>query len=84
VVLWNAYYLGAIVEDLRAEGFPVHAEDVARLSPLGHCPSGPSRRVAPAGMARNSPARGHRPSLGRTHSANLRIASSDSGARLDS
>jgi hypothetical protein len=36
VVLWNTRYLGAIVEDLRAKNFPVRAEDVARLAPLGH------------------------------------------------
>jgi TnpA family transposase len=36
VVLWNTRYLDAIVEDLRAKGYPVSDEDVARLSPLGH------------------------------------------------
>jgi hypothetical protein len=36
VVLWNTRYLDAIVEHLRGAGQPVHDEDVARLSPLGH------------------------------------------------
>jgi len=36
VVLWNTRYLDAIVENLRGSGQPVHDEDVARLSPLGH------------------------------------------------
>jgi TnpA family transposase len=36
VVLWNTRYLDAIVEHLRGSGQPVHDEDVARLSPLGH------------------------------------------------
>jgi TnpA family transposase len=35
-VLWNTRYLDAIVEHLRGSGQPVHDEDVARLSPLGH------------------------------------------------
>jgi TnpA family transposase len=34
IVLWNTLYMNAAVEQLRAEGFPVRAEDVARLSPL--------------------------------------------------
>lgn len=34
--LWNTRYLNAIVEDLRARGFPVEDVDLARLSPLGH------------------------------------------------
>ena len=36
VVLRNTRYLDAIVEHLRGSGQPVHDEDVARLSPLGH------------------------------------------------
>jgi hypothetical protein len=36
IVLWNTLYIDAAVEQLRAEGFPVRAEDVARLSPLIH------------------------------------------------
>jgi Tn3 transposase DDE domain len=34
IVLWNTLYIDAIVQQLRAEGFPVQQEDVARLSPL--------------------------------------------------
>jgi TnpA family transposase len=34
VVLWNTIYMEAALEQLRAEGFEVRAEDVARLSPL--------------------------------------------------
>lgn len=34
IVLWNTLYMDAAVEQLRAEGFPVRPEDVARLSPL--------------------------------------------------
>jgi hypothetical protein len=35
VVLWNTCYTDAAVTALRAEGHPVHDDDVARLSPLG-------------------------------------------------
>src|ERR1700686_4396248 len=34
IILWNTLYMDAALEQLRAEGFPVQAEDVARLSPL--------------------------------------------------
>ena len=34
IVLWNTLYIHAALEQLRAEGFPVQAADVARLSPL--------------------------------------------------
>ena len=34
IVLWNTLYIHAALEQLRAEGFPVRAADVARLSPL--------------------------------------------------
>ncbi len=36
VVLWNTIYMDAALAELRAEGFAVRDEDVARLSPLGH------------------------------------------------
>jgi TnpA family transposase len=36
IVLWNTIYMDAVVAQLRKEGFPVHGEDVARLSPFGH------------------------------------------------
>lgn len=36
IVLWNTIYLDAALTQLRAEGYPVHDEDVARLSPLLH------------------------------------------------
>ncbi len=35
IVLWNTIYMDAALNQLRAEGFDVHPEDVARLSPLG-------------------------------------------------
>ncbi len=35
IVLWNTIYMDATLDQLRAEGFDVRAEDVARLSPLG-------------------------------------------------
>ncbi len=35
VVLWNTIYMDAALDQLRAEGFDVRPEDVARLSPLG-------------------------------------------------
>ena len=35
VVLWNTIYMDAALNQLRAEGFDVRDEDVARLSPLG-------------------------------------------------
>ena len=34
IILWNTLYMDAALEQLRAEGFPVQSEDVARLSPL--------------------------------------------------
>jgi hypothetical protein len=36
IVLWNTIYIEAALEQLRKERFPVHREDVARLSPLIH------------------------------------------------
>lgn len=33
---WNTRYLNAAVTQLRDDGYLVRAEDVARLSPLGH------------------------------------------------
>jgi hypothetical protein len=36
IVLWNATYIGAVVEQLRAEGIDVDPQDIARLSPLTH------------------------------------------------
>jgi hypothetical protein len=33
VTLWNTVYLDAILDELRADGFPVLDVDVARLSP---------------------------------------------------
>ena len=35
IVLWNTIYMDAALSQLRAEGFDVLPEDVARLSPLG-------------------------------------------------
>jgi TnpA family transposase len=35
VVLWNTIYMDAALDRLRADGYDVRAEDVARLSPLG-------------------------------------------------
>lgn len=36
VILWNTIYIEAILQQLRRENYPLHEEDVARLSPLGH------------------------------------------------
>ena len=36
VVLWNTIYMDAIIKQLRAEGYPIHEEDLARLNPFGH------------------------------------------------
>ncbi len=36
IALWNATYIGAAVEQIRAEGVEVDPNDVARLSPLMH------------------------------------------------
>ena len=36
IVLWNTIYMDAALNQLRAEGFDVRDEDVARLSPLGY------------------------------------------------
>lgn len=35
IVLWNTIYMDAALNRLRAEGYDVRDEDVARLSPLG-------------------------------------------------
>ena len=35
IILWNTLYMNAALEQLQAEGYPLRAEDVARLSPLG-------------------------------------------------
>ncbi len=35
ILLWNTIYMDAALNQLRAEGFDVRAEDAARLSPLG-------------------------------------------------
>ena len=35
IVLWNTIYMDAALDQLRAEGFDVRGEDVARVSPLG-------------------------------------------------
>ena len=35
IVLWNTIYMDVALNQLRAEGFDVRDEDVARLSPLG-------------------------------------------------
>ncbi|HGJ5921513.1 Tn3 family transposase, partial [Arsenophonus apicola] len=38
IVLWNTIYMDAAIQQLRHEGYPVHDEDVEKLSPLlfGH------------------------------------------------
>ncbi len=35
IVLWNTLYMDAALDQLRAEGYQVRDEDMARLSPLG-------------------------------------------------
>jgi len=35
IVLWNTIYVDAALDQLRAEGFDVRSQDVARLLPLG-------------------------------------------------
>lgn len=36
IVLWNTRYIDAAVEELRAENYPINADDLQRISPLGH------------------------------------------------
>ncbi len=36
IVLWNSMYMEAALDQLRADGYTVKDEDVARLSPLLH------------------------------------------------
>ena len=36
IVLWNTIYMDAVLKQLRAEGYPVRDEDVARLAPTMH------------------------------------------------
>jgi hypothetical protein len=56
VVLWTTVYLDAAVRQLRAQGYPVLEEDMARLSPL--------RQAAPR-CPRNLQLRPARPGPGR-------------------
>jgi hypothetical protein len=35
VVLWNTFSIDRALTQLRADGYPVREEDVARLAPLG-------------------------------------------------
>ncbi len=34
IILWNTLYINAALQQLEAEGYPIHSDDVARLSPL--------------------------------------------------
>jgi hypothetical protein len=34
IILWNTLYINAALEQLASEGYAIHAEDIARLSPL--------------------------------------------------
>jgi TnpA family transposase len=36
IILWNTIYIEAILDQLKQEGYEIHDEDVARLSPLIH------------------------------------------------
>ena len=36
IVLWNAIYMNAVLDQLRMEDYDVKPEDEARLSPFGH------------------------------------------------
>jgi Tn3 transposase DDE domain len=36
VTLWNTHYLDAALNQLRAHGYPIRDEDIARLSPFVH------------------------------------------------
>jgi TnpA family transposase len=36
IVLWNTLYMDTALDQLRTEGYPIHDDDVARLSPLVH------------------------------------------------
>lgn len=36
IVLWNTIYMEVALNQLRADGYPVRDEDLARLSPLLH------------------------------------------------
>ena len=36
IVLWNTIYMAAVLDQLRAEDYPVLPEDEAPLSPFGH------------------------------------------------
>ena len=60
IVLWNTIYTDAAVQQLRTEGFPVKAEDLARLSPPGVRPHQSAGEVfllaARCGSARAAPA----------------------------
>ena len=34
IILWNTLYINAALEQLASEGYTIHEEDMARLSPL--------------------------------------------------
>ena len=36
IVLWNTYYMDAILKYLRSQQLVINSEDVQRLSPLGY------------------------------------------------
>ena len=36
IILWNTLYMEAVLNQLRAEGYPVRDEDLSHLSPLIH------------------------------------------------
>jgi len=36
VELWNTIYIDAALQQLRADGYPIHDDDRLRLSPLSH------------------------------------------------
>ena len=52
VVLWTTVYLDAAVRQLRSQGYPVHEEDMARLSPFAQPPRCPrDLQLRPSGLA---------------------------------
>jgi hypothetical protein len=71
VVLWNTAYIDAALNQLRAQGYPVRDEDVARLSPFMRkhinvhgkysfspvTPAGPAKGIKPARQLRDPDAR---------------------------
>ena len=77
IVLWNTIYMDAVLNQLRAEGFDVRSEDVARLSPLGSTTS-----TCSDAMPSSCPIKLHAANLGRCATPNTLTMRAESKFRF--